>query len=80
MIERPPVVAVAWCKNCEHYLAAESIGAPCPVGSPECESILVKRVGIICLLDGCEEERTIILTGRAPARRWREHLETHLEC
>ena len=77
MTERPPVVAVAYCRNCEHYLEAAEIGSLCPVGYPDCTSIMVKRVGIICPLDGCADEGTIVLTRRAPARKWREHLEEH---
>lgn len=76
--ERPLVVAVAWCQNCQHWLEAEEIGARCPTGYPDCESIMVKRVGIICPLAGCADDGTIVLTGRAPARKWQEHLEAHL--
>lgn len=39
-------VTVAWCRDCEHWIGAGSIGGPCP--SLECERTLVKRVGYIC--------------------------------
>ena len=48
--------SVAWCRSHQAWFdpAEAAIGQPCPAQKPgECNSILVKRVGHICL--ECEE-------------------------
>lgn len=76
----PPVTIVAWCNTCEHYFDLDQAqpGQRCPVGDPDCYSVLVKRRALICELSGeCSDVKMALLVpsrGQSPREVWWEHL------
>ena len=73
----PPVSVVAWCQTCQHYIYDAKPGQRCPVGDPDCYSVLVKRRVLFCPIPGyCAEVKMAVLApaGQPVRDVWRIHL------
>ena len=72
----PPVTLIAWCPTCQHHLDAAKPGQRCPVGDPDCYSVLVKRRALLCTIGACSEVKMAILapSGKPVKDVWRTHL------